>query len=293
MADLFNMEKIKLTIGIPAYNEEKFLARTLDSILAQTYINYTVYICDDCSTDSTLEIAKQYSHKDNRIKVITNPEKTTFVENWKSSLRICETEYFAWIGAHDILDPNYFITALEIHENSPKSFLVYPLSIGIDSDDNLGLGMDSNLDTRGMSISQGLLQNTKNLGLCTAIHGIFRTTMLKCIPFKHIIGFDTLMLILAPIYGEIIPTEKVLFYRREVRIETEEQRLMRWKNSGMFSSFQYSKYTVIAKYFFIHYLLSNDRNFFHRLNVSRRLLIIFSNQFSVSKMELLKCFFRF
>lgn len=61
----------KVSILIPCYNSEQFIAETLDSCLVQTYNNIEVIVVDDGSTDHSLEIAKDYENKDRRIKVIS------------------------------------------------------------------------------------------------------------------------------------------------------------------------------------------------------------------------------
>lgn len=58
----------KVSIIIPVYNAEKYLAETIESILQQTYSNIEIIIVDDTSTDNSLRIAKSY--ESNIIKVI-------------------------------------------------------------------------------------------------------------------------------------------------------------------------------------------------------------------------------
>ena len=60
----------KVSILIPCYNSERFIAETLDSCLAQTYHNIEVIVVDDGSTDHSLEFAKDYENKDRRVKII-------------------------------------------------------------------------------------------------------------------------------------------------------------------------------------------------------------------------------
>jgi hypothetical protein len=60
-----------ISVIIPAYNVERYLAETLDSVLAQTYPHFDVMIINDGSTDRTLEIAHQYEAKDPRIHVVS------------------------------------------------------------------------------------------------------------------------------------------------------------------------------------------------------------------------------
>ena len=66
-----------VSIVMPSYNCDRYIASAIDSVLIQTYTNWELLICDDCSNDKTLEIIKEYSAKDGRITVISN-EKLSF-----------------------------------------------------------------------------------------------------------------------------------------------------------------------------------------------------------------------
>lgn len=60
----------EVTVIIPAYNAEASLDRAVESVLAQTFSNFELFIVNDCSTDSTLEIASKWKSKDSRITVV-------------------------------------------------------------------------------------------------------------------------------------------------------------------------------------------------------------------------------
>lgn len=59
----------KLSIIIPVYNGEKFIAGTIDSILHSTYRNLEILLIDDGSTDDSLALCRKYASSDSRIKV--------------------------------------------------------------------------------------------------------------------------------------------------------------------------------------------------------------------------------
>ena len=63
----------KLSIIIPIYNAENFLARCLESIINQDFSDYELLLVNDGSTDSSLRICKQYAKIDKRIRVIDKP----------------------------------------------------------------------------------------------------------------------------------------------------------------------------------------------------------------------------
>lgn len=65
--------KNNFRITIPVFNAEKFIEKCIDSVLTQTYSNWTALVVNDGSTDRTGEIAEQICAKDNRISVFNNP----------------------------------------------------------------------------------------------------------------------------------------------------------------------------------------------------------------------------
>src|ERR1700747_3376143 len=58
----------RLTIGLPVYNGEKYLAESLDALLGQSYADFELIISDNASTDGTADICRQYGKQDSRIR---------------------------------------------------------------------------------------------------------------------------------------------------------------------------------------------------------------------------------
>ena len=65
-------ETPKVSVIIPLYNVENYLEKCVDSILGQTYTNFEIIMCDDCSSDDTLKKAYELAKKDSRIVVLKN-----------------------------------------------------------------------------------------------------------------------------------------------------------------------------------------------------------------------------
>jgi len=91
-----------ISVIVPMYNAEKYLAECVDSVLAQTYPDFEVILVNDGSTDSTEDIAQQYAAKDNRVRVVTQPNaglsgaRNTGIEQAKG-------EYLFFLDADDAL----------------------------------------------------------------------------------------------------------------------------------------------------------------------------------------------
>lgn len=88
-------DDIQIDILLATYNGEKYLKCQLDSILNQTHKNIRLLINDDCSTDNTRAILKEYEEKDDRIKVKYNEKNLGYVKNFEDLLKRVENKYFA------------------------------------------------------------------------------------------------------------------------------------------------------------------------------------------------------
>jgi glycosyltransferase involved in cell wall biosynthesis len=285
-------QEILLTVGIPCYNEEKYLADTLESILNQDFEKFVVYVCDDCSSDSTVEIAMRYANKDSRIKILKADKRTNFVANWNRSLKICESKYFVWIGGHDILHTQYFQEAIDLLEKDDKIVLAYPMSISIDASGRMGGSADSDIETIGLFQKDALVKVASNLDYCTAIHGIFRSSVLKKIPIKRIVGFDFLIIFLTSMFGEIAKTNDVRFFRRVIREESHVDAEKRWKESGMFETSKFSNFTILIGECLINYKRLAQGSLFNKIGFMNALANLLGAKFNIRKSEIVKIIFK-
>ena len=73
------MNKNDLTIIIPCFNMEKYIAKCLDSIFNQTYKNYNIIVVDDASTDDTYNILKEYETNHDNMLIIENKVKYKYL----------------------------------------------------------------------------------------------------------------------------------------------------------------------------------------------------------------------
>lgn len=91
-----------VSIIVPNYNSEKFIKETLDSVLAQTYQNWEMFVVDDCSTDGSVEIIRSYAEKDARIRLVLR-EKNSGVANVRNAgIQLANGEYIALLDSDDV-----------------------------------------------------------------------------------------------------------------------------------------------------------------------------------------------
>jgi glycosyltransferase involved in cell wall biosynthesis len=92
----------KLSIIIPNYNNYIFLNECLESILAQTFRNYEIIICDDCSTDNSFSLIEQYAKRYNFIRTIYHKKNIGIAKNRNSGIQIAKGQYITVLDSDDI-----------------------------------------------------------------------------------------------------------------------------------------------------------------------------------------------
>lgn len=99
---------IKVSVIIPIYNSEKYLNRTIDSIIKQTLKDIEIILVDDCSTDSSAKICDNYKDKYNNIKVIHKEKNEGLGMARNTGLEYVTGEFVAFIDSDDYIDQQMY-----------------------------------------------------------------------------------------------------------------------------------------------------------------------------------------
>lgn len=118
------MDKEKIDVLLATYNGEKYVAEQIESILNQTYKNINLIISDDCSSDKTQEILREYSQKDSRIKLYLQQENLGVVKNIEFLLKQVENPLYMLADQDDYWLPEKIEKAVE-KLNSENADLVF------------------------------------------------------------------------------------------------------------------------------------------------------------------------
>jgi glycosyltransferase involved in cell wall biosynthesis len=99
------MQDVLISIITPNYNCERFIAQTIESVLAQTYKNWEMLIVDDCSTDGSYERALEYATKDSRIKVYRIERNSGAAVCRNKAIELSQGNYLAFLDSDDLWLP--------------------------------------------------------------------------------------------------------------------------------------------------------------------------------------------
>ena len=118
------MEKPLISVLMGIYNCAGTLEEAVQCIINQTYTNWELIMCDDCSTDQTLEVAETLAKKDKRIIVIKNKSNLTLAPTLNHCLKIAKGKYIARMDGDDLCATDRFEKELKFLEKHPEYALV-------------------------------------------------------------------------------------------------------------------------------------------------------------------------
>ncbi|MEC4817072.1 MAG: glycosyltransferase [Scytonema sp. PMC 1069.18] len=114
----------KISVLMSVYNGSRYLQKSIETILNQTFANFEFIIIDDCSTDSSWEIINDYANKDQRIKLFKNEENLGLTKSLKKGFKLAQGEYIARQDADDISLQKRFEKQVSLLDTHPKVILV-------------------------------------------------------------------------------------------------------------------------------------------------------------------------
>ena len=207
-----------VSIGLPVYNEERYVAETLDSLLAQDYENFEIVISDNASTDRTQEICLAYAARDPRVSYHRRATNGGAPENFNDSFRHSAGEYFTWASGHDRRAPSAIRECVQVLEVRRDVILCYPRSFLEDYTGQIVELDDDRLETTGLGTGRRLDATIRKFGRYNAFHGVIRSSALRrtrlCQPC---FGPDNVLLAELSVLGLVHQIEPRLFIRTENR----------------------------------------------------------------------------
>jgi glycosyltransferase involved in cell wall biosynthesis len=98
-------DKPLVSVLVTSYNRSEYICETIDSILNQTYPNFEIIICDNCSTDDTMDVIKKYAGN-SRVRIYQNEENIGQFPNRNKIAGYAKGKYLKYVDSDDLLYPN-------------------------------------------------------------------------------------------------------------------------------------------------------------------------------------------
>lgn len=257
-----------ISIALCTYNGKRYLKEQINSIVSQTYHNIEIVVVDDCSSDNTIAILKEYTQKAN-LRYVINKKNQGFVKSFERAISLCEGEYILPCDQDDVWDTQKIQTLLDAMNNH---VLVYSNAKLVD--EHL-IPLGKNLcDSQKINCFSG--SNNKAFVFKNCISGntmMFRKELKDfCLPFPPDISFhDVWIAFVAATCGSIgyVNQPLVLYRQHAYNITDINKKRKKQKNTVQKLAAKTKSYekrlAFIKSFACFSKLKQEDRNFFHQL----------------------------
>ena len=285
------MNEPKITIGMPVYNGEKLIKKSLDSLLAQTLTNFELLISDNASKDSTAMICKKYAKNDFRIKFFQQSENRGATWNFNFVLHKANSKYFMWASHDDFWEKDYLEKNIKAIENdstfvgSCGTVKLYSLDQNEEDIDSKFLNFKKNIIStlrpgKSCDLKGNFEKKVKLLFKNSAyrlFYGVFRTDVLKkSIVSKSFVGPDVAWLINILKHGDINLENDTVMYKSYGGISTKGSLEIARKFNHGFLELIFPHYPL-TKWCFKHLgtrIFFQNFGHFIKLNVGSEFLVL-------------------
>ena len=213
----------RVVLGMTLYNNAAWLPEALDSLLAQTYSEFTLVLLDDASTDATPAVCREYLDRDTRLRYYRHTERRAMIATWHEVVELAagecpSAEYFAWVSDHDRWHPEWLTRMVAALDGDPGAVLAYPITrrtapTGEDVDKGPRLfdtAAQGDLAARWSHFCH------EGVGAGDMVYGLMRVSALRQAGiFRRVLRPDRLLIAELTLRGRIRQVPEVLWFRRQ------------------------------------------------------------------------------
>lgn len=209
-----------VSIGLPVYNGERFIARALDALLAQTIGELELLISDNGSADGTREICESYARRDSRIRYVRSDVNAGVEANFKKVLALATGQYFMWAGCDDWWAPSFTARLVAALQEQPDAVVAMS---AVERVDETGHRLDvvrhtGHRNPSRLTRRQLVFELAGGRPYHLFVYGLYRTAFVKqaFTGFAPVVAADRLFMVRVALGGGFAYVDEVL-HRRLVR----------------------------------------------------------------------------
>jgi glycosyltransferase involved in cell wall biosynthesis len=212
----------RLTIGLPVYNGEKYVAESIEALLGQTFEDFELIISDNASTDDTRDICRRYAKQDGRIRYTRQPKNIGSAPNHNFLLQQSRGELFKWTAADDLYARDLLQHCVDALDEFPQVVLAHSWTAAIDNRGNVTQAFEYPLATDSPSVPERfrsmLFGSGGDYGIIRADdqYGVIRLEVLRRVaPLDSYYHADRMIMTEIALQGPFHQTPQWLYFRRD------------------------------------------------------------------------------
>lgn len=207
-----------VTVTLPVYNGERYVAAALEGLLAQTFDDFELVISDNASTDGTEAICRSFAERDPRVRYVRHQVNQGLVWNHQFALDQVTGRYFVWAHHDDLHAPQYLERCVEVLERDPGVARCNTRTLIVDQDGQPVEHLEGSYTITSPRPHERLREV---IGLGQAHYygprafGVFRTSMLRSVSrLSTHVAWDRALLAELSLHGRFVEVPEELFFYR-------------------------------------------------------------------------------
>lgn len=212
---MMSQTKPRVSIGLPVYNGQNYLAETLDNLLSQHYTDFELIISDNASTDETEAICRRYAAQDTRIRYDRAEKNRGAAWNYNRVFELATGEYFKWAAHDDLCAPEFLERCVAVLDQNPDVVLAFPRTKAIDANGEVIDEYISKVNGLSTSVYKRFYEFVVVPHPCVSVFGLMRTDVLaKTKLIGRYTGSDRPLLGELSLRGKLYEIPEFLFFYR-------------------------------------------------------------------------------
>jgi glycosyltransferase involved in cell wall biosynthesis len=204
----------RLSIGLPVYNGENFLAESIEALLGQAYEDFELIISDNASTDGTADICHSYAKQDTRIRYFRQPRNIGYAPNHNFTIDQARGELFKSASHDDLYGRELLKLCIEALDERPDVVLAHSWSAVINESGTVTHLVDYPVNTAAPRASERFRSMLFD-GWGDDEGGVIRMSVLRKTPLHHSHHFaDRTFTTEIGLYGPFYMVPEYLYFRR-------------------------------------------------------------------------------
>lgn len=206
----------RVTVGVPVFNGEPFLAEALESLLNQTFLDLEIVISDNASTDRTEEICRAYAVRDPRIRYHRSDTNRGAAWNHNRVFELARGEFFKWNSADDLCAPEFLARCVAELDQDTSAVMACSNVLEIDE---LGEAVKPGFIPPEVVSASAVERFCRNFQIdhsCFHVYSLIRSRVLRQVgPMGFYTGSDRVLLSHLSLFGRCVLIPDTLLFNRD------------------------------------------------------------------------------